>query len=231
MPNLQVCRQFAAAGTCIYGARCRFQHIQGATTQGPPQAAPHPAARHRRRSKKKRTPAPSASVTPWTNFSAFFANYAGFDYNPENSAIPEFYRLCRFMGWGGYNPDREEAHENDINSWHKICVVVGLDPLPDTLEEARDKVLTRYINLIDLVDNPAGRVHSFGSVEELRQYTIVTKKFFPKENAYAGGLLKYLLREILHKYKGNRRPGRGRRQGRRRGRQQPMSTIQTGEIM
>ncbi|KAF7424605.1 hypothetical protein PC9H_009913 [Pleurotus ostreatus] len=173
MPNLQVCRQFAAAGTCIY-------------------------------------------VTPWTNFSAFFANYAGFDYNPENSAIPEFYRLCRFMGWGGYNPDREEAREafkdalvkefndiygtdeNDINSWHKICVVVGLDPLPDTLEEARDKVLTRYINLIDLVDNPAGRVHSFGSVEELRQYTIVTKKFFPKENAYAGGLLKYLLREILH---------------------------------
>lgn len=70
------------------------------------------------------------------------------------------------MGWGGYNPDREEAHEafkdalvkefndiygtdeNDINSWHKICVVVGLDPLPDTLEEARDVSTRGHQNVL-----------------------------------------------------------------------------------
>ena len=70
------------------------------------------------------------------------------------------------MGWGGYNPNREEAHEafkdalvkefndiygtdeNDINSWHKICVVVGLDPLPDTLEEARDVSTRGHHNLL-----------------------------------------------------------------------------------
>ena len=37
----------------------------------------------------------------------------------------------------------------------------------------------------------------FSSLEELRAYTIETKKIFPREDAYAGGLLAYLLREIL----------------------------------
>jgi hypothetical protein len=44
--------------------------------------------------------------------------------------------------------------------------------------------------------------------EELRVYTICSDKFYPREDAYAKPLLKYLLREITGKYNGNRRIGR-----------------------
>jgi hypothetical protein len=33
-------------------------------------------------------------------------------------------------------------------------------------------------------------------------------EIFPKEEAYEGGLLRFLLREILHKYKGDRKRNR-----------------------
>lgn len=47
-------------------------------------------------------------------------------------------------------------------------------------------------------------VHVFRTEEELRRYTIETGKFFPKEEAYAGGLLKYMLRQITGTYNGKR---------------------------
>lgn len=54
----------------------------------------------------------------------------------------------------------------------------------------------------------------FESERDLSQYTISTGKFFPRENAYAGGLLRYLLRHILHPrddYSQARREGKRRR--------------------
>lgn len=53
------------------------------------------------------------------------------------------------------------------------------------------------MNLVDLVDPSVPDVELFPSLNELREYTIETGKFFPKESAYAGGVLKFLLREIL----------------------------------
>jgi hypothetical protein len=47
------------------------------------------------------------------------------------------------------------------------------------------------------VDTSRDGVELFASLEELREYTIESGKFFPKESAYAGGVLKFLLREIL----------------------------------
>ncbi|KAF7424603.1 hypothetical protein PC9H_009911 [Pleurotus ostreatus] len=204
MSGLGVCPQFANSGTCTYGAGCQFQHIDRPEVRNPTGA----------------------------NFSTFFANYAGFRYNPGNSAILEFYRLCDFNHWDRDDPERERAHkafkdalvkefndiygtdEKDINSWHKICTVVNIDPLPDTLRKARDAVLSKHINLVDLVDHPTGRVRVYDSLEGLRTYTIATGKYFPRGNAYAGGLLKYLLREIHSEYQGNRRPGGNRRRRR-----------------
>ena len=69
-----------------------------------------------------------------------------------------------------------------------------------------------YVNLVDLVDT--GRtgqcVTQFRNLEELQEYTMGSGKFFPKESAYAGGMLKFLLREILNKH-----AGRGSRVSRR----------------
>lgn len=55
-----------------------------------------------------------------------------------------------------------------------------------------------HVNLIDLVDarGKEGRVKRFRSQAELSVYTHTTDKFFPKEDAKAGGLLRKLLRQI-----------------------------------
>lgn len=62
----------------------------------------------------------------------------------------------------------------------------------------------KYVNLVDLVDtgSTGRRVVQFETLEDLKDYTISTAKFFPKESAYAGGMLKFLLREILNGYAG-----------------------------
>lgn len=75
-----------------------------------------------------------------------------------------------------------------------------------------------HVNIVDLVDtdNTGEEVEIFRSLEKLREYTIDSGKYFPKENAYAGGVLKFLLREILNPWEGRGRKfrGRGRRGGR-----------------
>ena len=67
-------------------------------------------------------------------------------------------------------------------------------------------MVNTHVNLSDLLDTTlqGTRVHVFASEEELRTYTQETRRVFPKEDAYAGGLLKYLLREIFGTYLGNR---------------------------
>lgn len=57
-----------------------------------------------------------------------------------------------------------------------------------------------FVNLVDLVDtgNTGVCASQFSTLEELRKYTKSTGKFFPKESAYAGGMLRFLLREILN---------------------------------
>jgi hypothetical protein len=55
------------------------------------------------------------------------------------------------------------------------------------------------------------RVRTFPTEKELREYTIESGKYFPKEDAYAGGLLKFLLREIHNTYEGSRGRNNGAR--------------------
>ena len=58
------------------------------------------------------------------------------------------------------------------------------------------------MNLVDLVDTSrtGAPVNVFPNLKKLQDYTIENEKYFPKEDAYAGGLLRFLLREILHSY-------------------------------
>ncbi len=62
----------------------------------------------------------------------------------------------------------------------------------------------KFVNLVDLVDtvNTGQCATQFDTLEELKEYTTTTGKYFPKESAYAGGMLKFLLREILNKHVG-----------------------------
>ena len=63
-----------------------------------------------------------------------------------------------------------------------------------------------HVNLSDLLDGgrSGAEVQTFDSQKELAAYTISEGRFFPKEQAYAGGVLRYLLREILGTYQGHK---------------------------
>lgn len=56
-----------------------------------------------------------------------------------------------------------------------------------------------FVNIVDLIDTPVTRkpVVHFETERALSEYTKRTGKFFPAENAHAGGLLKFLLRKIM----------------------------------
>jgi hypothetical protein len=54
-----------------------------------------------------------------------------------------------------------------------------------------------HVNIVDLVGTRGEKIELFDSLEELQDYTIEIGKFFPKSSAYAGGVLKALLRKIV----------------------------------
>ena len=109
---------------------------------------------------------------------------------------------------------------DDLNSWQMMCAVLNMDPIPQTLQACQDvsirvgtltlcgpaektnlqAVFMTHVNLVDLTDAPTTHqpVRWFPSEMALSDYTLETKKFFPSHSAYAGGLLRFLLRHILH---------------------------------
>ena len=105
---------------------------------------------------------------------------------------------------------------HDMEPWRRLYRALDLDPLPDEVRTAQSvsrnvytsceaslsggQVVKRlFVNLVDLVDTrrTGEPVTKFKSLSELQEYTISSGKYFPRDSAYAGGVLKYLLREIL----------------------------------
>ena len=120
---------------------------------------------------------------------------------------------------------------NDRKAWEGICDLLGKEPLPETVKDMKEVSISRYhiavfsdapklvksthVNLSDLLDagRSGGKAHIFQTEADLAAYTIREGRFFPKDEAYAGGVLKYLLREIIGKYRGHK----GRRKGKGKG--------------
>ncbi|TDL17498.1 hypothetical protein BD410DRAFT_696001, partial [Rickenella mellea] len=154
-----------------------------------------------------------------SHLDAFFARYPLFSsYDPSAPATTEFRRMCRFFRWGGYDDEKRKARElfqdaltqefneiygtdvNKLASWQALCRILEISPVPDKLKECRAVVRQTHVNIVDLVDTQrtSERVNVFPSALELSVYTKETEKYFPRENAYAGGLLRYLLRQIMN---------------------------------
>jgi len=111
-----------------------------------------------------------------------------------------------------------EIYGDDISSiepWKKLCQVVRLADIPHELDACRELVGRTHVNLVDLVGH--GRtglpVQTFSTVEELSAHTICTEKYFPREHAKAGGVLRYLLRHIIDPSKNREARRRGKRKG------------------
>ncbi|KAK3615451.1 hypothetical protein LTR56_026583 [Elasticomyces elasticus] len=66
----------------------------------------------------------------------------------------------------------------------------------------RQVILDTQINLSDMLNSTqTGRsVKIFQTRDELIEYTVQEDRYFRKEDAYAGSLLRYFLREIHNDY-------------------------------
>ncbi|KAF8260806.1 hypothetical protein EI94DRAFT_1747555 [Lactarius quietus] len=117
---------------------------------------------------------------------------------------------------GEFN-DLYGSDEHDINNWYKLCNVLRINPVPDTLQRCRavsfrfsepprlctkpssfvQAVLRKHVNLVDLVHGSKVEVRLFKTEKQLSEYTKETEKYFPKESARDGGVLRALRRRIL----------------------------------
>ncbi|KAI0293598.1 hypothetical protein BC826DRAFT_910617 [Russula brevipes] len=168
-----------------------------------------------------------------TPLEGFFSQYSEFQSQPLNSPVAEFNRLCKEYEWERGDPEREAARddfnfaikrefddlygsdENDVDNWQKLCRVLKIDPVPDTLGGCRAVVVTKHVNLVDLIEGNRKEVRIFETEEQLSQYTRETCKFFPKEDAKDGGVLRALRRHILSPGAGAMRLRTAGRRGRR----------------
>ena len=180
---------------------------------------------------------PLGSETP---LEGFFSRYPKFTYNLSNSPKVEFDRLYKLYEWEKGGRARKAARiaardafnialkeefdtiygldEHDIKNWRKLCHVLRINPVPDTLRECRSvscrsfdplrpwymkaptftqTVLKKHVNLMDLVHGSKEEVTIFKTEKLLSEYTKETGKYFPKEEAKDGGVLRALRRHIL----------------------------------
>ncbi|KIK93953.1 hypothetical protein PAXRUDRAFT_143929 [Paxillus rubicundulus Ve08.2h10] len=178
----------------------------------------------------------SVSEQPLEEFFTRFVEL-GFSYKPTSSAHKNFANLCKVSGWARNSGEHRNARAgfndalvqqfnaiygtdgNDLIAWQNLCCVIGIEPVPDDMKECKRVVRDAHVNIVDLIEIVRTRnpVRRFNSLDELARYTKQTSKFIPKENAYQGGLLKELLREIINpdSYFGRRCNGSEKRKRRK----------------
>ncbi|KAJ3997377.1 hypothetical protein F5050DRAFT_1435198 [Lentinula boryana] len=167
---------------------------------------------------------------------AFFEHYGLFDYNPARETMAQFWELCDLYNWDGESDERKEAlaeirgaiaqqfnafygsDAESLNGWHSLYQALQIADIPDTVQGCKDMIETIHVNICDLVDHKEDVPKKHRTEAELAEYSRRTGKIYPRENAYAGGLLRFLLRQITGEYHGRRRDGGGRkgRQGSKR---------------
>ncbi|KDN37439.1 hypothetical protein RSAG8_10174, partial [Rhizoctonia solani AG-8 WAC10335] len=168
--------------------------------------------------------APEVHPDTVSHLVAFFAQYPEFTYDSTRPVLSELKRMKRVLKWDNMTWQSSGAlaglrralvlqfnltygtDQNDLASWQNLCRAMKVTNIPETLSACKKLVKTIYVNLVDLVDMPnTGKdVRLFETEETLSKYTKRTKKIFPKHDARAGGLLKHLLRSIIHPRRGGR---------------------------
>ncbi|KAI0751372.1 hypothetical protein C8Q80DRAFT_1157006 [Daedaleopsis nitida] len=208
-----VCYSYADRGTCRYGDRCKFRHIDGASFKKMREEAAQIAT----------LPTPRPESTPpkladSLHIADFFALYPTYRYDPSASFMDEFYNLCDHMEWDGDHAERKVARTlleeaaarqfneiygtsvNDADAWVLLFRTLGMDKIPDNWKACRSIVMGCHFNLCDLISAPAlGRPRRFSTQTALIQYSERTGRVISRNNPYAGPLLRMLLRNRLSK--------------------------------
>ncbi|EUC58201.1 autophagic vacuole formation-like protein, partial [Rhizoctonia solani AG-3 Rhs1AP] len=168
--------------------------------------------------------APEVHPDTASHLVSFFAQYPEFTYDPTRPVLNELKRMKRVLKWDKKTWESSGAltglrralvlqfnltygtDQNDLASWQNLCRAMKVTNIPDTLSACKKLVDTIFVNLVDLVDMPnTGKdARLFETEAALSKYTKRTKKFLPKHDAHAGGLLKHLLRSILQPRRGGK---------------------------
>lgn len=168
---------------------------------------------HHRRQQQPRTP-----------LDQFFLSFKTFEHDPSEPPAASFNRLRRHQGWRRGDADSDDAWDryqaaleselrmwydsgNSLAAWHALCRAIGVDPLPQTCEMCERAVRSIYVNIVDLIEwaraqrgHDVQPVQTFASLEDLRSYTIETKKIYHNrlENLDEDNVvLRHLLRRIF----------------------------------
>uniref|UniRef100_L7IPV8 C2H2-type domain-containing protein n=1 Tax=Pyricularia oryzae (strain P131) TaxID=1143193 RepID=L7IPV8_PYRO1 len=168
---------------------------------------------HHRRQQQPRTP-----------LDQFFLSFTTFDHDPSEPPAACFNRLRRHQGWRRGDADSNDAWDryqaaleselrmwydsgNSLAAWHALCRAIGVDPLPQTCEMCERAVRSIYVNIVDLIEwaraqrgHDVQPVQTFASLEDLRSYTIETKKIYHnrlKNLDEDNVILRHLLRRIF----------------------------------
>ncbi|KAJ3879748.1 hypothetical protein F5051DRAFT_325219 [Lentinula edodes] len=179
-----------------------------------------------------------ASLNPSNPIQLFFSSYSEFTYDPSGKTMAQFWELCNLYSWDRNSDERAEAlakmrdaiaqqfnafygtDADSLDGWYNLFQALQVQ-IPDTVKGCKDLIRTIHVNICDLVDYSLGEQNVppelHVSQEALAEYSRREGKIYPRENAYAEGLLRFLLREITGTYQG-RRGKDGQRRGGRRGR-------------
>lgn len=148
---------------------------------------------------------------------SYFERYPDFDYHHSTTdwrQIGAFNALAAHLRW---NKDRRQAEwdefkslwtsvverefqESSLDHYQSLCEDLGIDPIPESTTACKRELSQVYVNIVDLVqyrkDKRAGRFAEppqlFDSLEELSEYSISSRKWYPRQNAKAE-----MLRELL----------------------------------
>lgn len=97
----------------------------------------------------------TANISYPHHIANFFAAYPRFLYDPSQSFLDEFYRMCDHFHWRRNSQEKQVAREalhtamvlqfndvygtdpNDLGSWQTLCQVIGMSPPRATLSSCR----------------------------------------------------------------------------------------------
>lgn len=219
-----ICYDFARSGHCRFGARCKFLHNPPKEAQVGKRGNGRQGKTKSKGAFAKQADKIDNFFATYSEFDydssapymeEFYRMCDFFGWNRNDPDRKDAHEELR----GAMVQEFNSLYGEDIDDlllWQELCKAVRILPIPDDIGTCRkvrlfallpmaylmntkQKIKETHVNLVDLVERgrTGKRVRLFSSLEELRAYTISTGKFFPKEDAYAGGVLKFLLREIL----------------------------------
>ncbi|GAW07583.1 autophagic vacuole formation-like [Lentinula edodes] len=148
--------------------------------------------------------------------------YPEFTYDPSGQTMAQFWELSNLYGWDRDSDERADAlakmrdaiaqqfnafygsDADSLDGWYNLFQALQVQDIPDTVKGCKDLIRTIHVNICDLVDYSLGEEDDppelHVSQEALAEYSRREGKIYPRKDAYAEGLLGFLLREITGTY-------------------------------